>query len=132
MPRASVNSLPELEARIFVGYAQGQLREVQLFLHDNIDSRLASLEVKVDASFAEFERRVIALEKAQTDNTLRWMAGTLAQVKAFADDHAERLQRIDGPLDRIEDDVKGLRRDMPGIVAEALRAATHRVRLQSC
>ena len=53
MPRASVNSLPELEALIFVRYTQGQLREVQLFLHNNIDSRLASLEVKVDAGFAE-------------------------------------------------------------------------------
>ena len=53
--------------------------------------------------------------------TLKWMAGTLAQVKALADDHTERLQRIDGRLDRIEHDVKGLRRDMPGIVADALR-----------
>ena len=56
------------------------------------------------------------------------MAGTLAQVKALADDHTERLQRIEasvsdqaGRLDRIEDDVKGLRRDMPGIVTDALR-----------
>ncbi len=37
-------------------------------------------------------------------------------------DHTERLQRIDGRLDRIEDYVKGLRRDMPNIVADALRA----------
>lgn len=60
--------------------------------------------------------------------TLKWMAGTLAQVKALADDHTERLQRIEasvsgqaGRLDRIEHDVKGLRRDMPGILADALR-----------
>ena len=61
-------------------------------------------------------RRVIALEQAQKDNTvtLKWLAGTLAQVKALADDHTERL-------DRIEHDVKALRRDMPGIVADALR-----------
>ena len=99
----------------------------------------------------DLERRVIQLEKvqhalqeAQKDNTLtlKWMAGTLAQVKALADDHTERLQRIEeavgdrtgrldrieasvsdqaGRLDRIEHDVKGLRRDMPGIVADALR-----------
>ena len=35
------------------GYITGQLREVQVFLHNNIDSRLTSLEGKVDAGFAE-------------------------------------------------------------------------------
>ncbi len=73
----------------------------------------------------DLERRVTQLEKtqhelqrAQNENTvtLKWLAGTLAQVKALADDHTERL-------DRIEHDVKGLRRDMPGIVADALRDA---------
>ena len=82
------------------------------------------------ATLEELEQRVAVLEKAQhalaqaqNENTvtLKWMAGTLAQVKALADDHTERLQRIDGRLDRIEHDVKGLRRDMPGIVAGALR-----------
>ena len=82
------------------------------------------------ATLEELERRVIALERAQNENTitLKWMAGTLAQVKAATDDHTERLQRIEGTvkdqtarLDRIESDVKGLRRDMPGIVADALR-----------
>ncbi len=71
------------------------------------------------------------LERAQNENTvtLKWLPGTLAQVKALADDHAERLQRIERTvngqterLDRIEHDVKGLRSDMPDIVADALRA----------
>ncbi len=98
------------------------------------------------ATLEELERRVIALEKAQNENTitLKWVAGTLAQVKSLGDDHTERLQRIEqtvnvhgerlqaleqtvndqtGRLDRIEHDVKGLRRDMPGIVADALRDA---------
>ncbi len=80
------------------------------------------------ATLEELERRVVALEKAQNENTitLKWVAGTLAQVKALADDHTERLQRIDGRLDRIEHDVKGLRSDMPGIVADALRASRTR------
>ena len=34
-------------------YITGQLREVQVFLHNNIDSRLTSLEGKVEAGFAE-------------------------------------------------------------------------------
>ena len=68
------------------------------------------------ATLEELERRVAAPELAQKDNilTLKWLAGTLAQVKALADDHTERLQRI-------EHDVKGLRADMPSIVADALR-----------
>lgn len=89
------------------------------------------------AALEELEQRVAllekgqqALEQAQNDNTLtlKWVAGTLAQVKMLADDHTERLQRIEasvsdqaGRLDRIEHDVKGLRRDMPAIVADALR-----------
>ena len=37
------------------------------------------------ATLDELERRVIALEKAQNENTitLKWVAGTLAQVEAF-------------------------------------------------
>jgi len=75
------------------------------------------------ATLEELERRVLALEKrqhelqrAQNESTvpLKRLAGTLAQVKALADDHTERLQRI-------EHDVKGLRADMPSIVADALR-----------
>ncbi len=98
------------------------------------------------ATVEELERRVLALEKgqhehqrAQNENTaiLRWLAGTLAQVEALSNDHTERLQRIERRLsavettgneqterlDRIEHDVKGLRRDMPGIVADALKDA---------
>jgi chromosome segregation ATPase len=96
------------------------------------------------ATLEELERRVSALEKAQNENTvtLKWVAGTLAQVKALADDHTERLQRIeqdvngqstrldrmdtrfdkvDGRLDHIERDVKGLREEIPGLVTDAVR-----------
>lgn len=78
----------------------------------------------------ELERRVVALEKAQTTNaqTMKWMVGTMAEIKAIVDDHTERLGRIDsrldtidGRLDRIEFDIKGLREDLPGIVRDALR-----------
>ncbi len=87
---------------------------------------LEELEQRV----AQLEKGQHALEQAQKDNTytLKWLAGPLAQVKALADDHTERLRRIEasvsdqaGRLDRIENNVKGLRRDMPGIVADALR-----------
>jgi len=83
------------------------------------------------ATIEELERRVIALEKAQNENTttLKWMAGTLGEIKGVVDDHSEHLRRIESSLKdhtaslvRVEQDVKGLRRDMPGIVADALRA----------
>ncbi len=96
------------------------------------------------ATLEELERRVSALElgqhelqRAQNENrvSLKWLAGTLAQVEALAYDHRERLKAIEGRLGaieitgneqterlgRIEHDVKGLRRDMPGIVADVLR-----------
>jgi hypothetical protein len=83
------------------------------------------------ATLEELERRVIALERAHNENTttLKWMAGTLGEIKGVVDDHTERLCHIEGSLKehtaslvRVEQDVKGLRRDMPGIVADALRA----------
>ena len=84
-----------------------------------------------------------ALEQAQKDTlTLKWLAGTLAQVQALADDHTEclrrielnlngqstrldrmdtRLEKVDGRLDHIERDVEGLREEIPGLVTEAVR-----------
>lgn len=34
-------------------YITGQLREVQLFLHNNVDARLTTIEGKVEAGFSE-------------------------------------------------------------------------------
>jgi hypothetical protein len=96
------------------------------------------------ATVEDLERRVVALERATTTNveTLKWVAGTLGQMKATQDEHTVRLDRIEGVqgehtkrldrletvqadhtkrLDRIELEVRGLRADMPGIVAGALR-----------
>jgi uncharacterized coiled-coil protein SlyX len=83
------------------------------------------------ATLEELERRVLALEQAHNENTttLKWMAGTLGEIKGVVDSHTEHLRHIEGGLKdtkaslaRVEQDVKGLRRDMPGIVADALRA----------
>ena len=96
------------------------------------------------ATVEDLERRVVALERANTTNveTLKWVAGTLGQVKAVQDDHTVRLDRIEVRLDRIEtvqddhtkrldrveSEIRGLRSDfagyrteLPGIVADALR-----------
>ena len=64
----------------------------------------------------ELERRVSALETAQkeTAKTQTWMAGTLGRIAAVQDEHTQRL-------DRIETDLKGLRTDLPAMLAEAVR-----------
>jgi hypothetical protein len=76
------------------------------------------------ASLEELERRVIALERAQNENTttLKWMAGTLGEIKGAVDDHTERLQRVETEVQKVGRDVQGLRRDMPGIVMDAMSA----------
>ena len=46
---AAVKRIAELEG---FGYISGQLRELQMFLHNNIDARLTSLETEVRDGFA--------------------------------------------------------------------------------
>lgn len=90
-----------------------------------------------DADFNDLKTRVTRLERASVNNTetITWMASTLGTIKAGVDMHTKRLDHIDvvleeikevqgnhtKRLDRIEADVKGLRDDMPGIVAAAMR-----------
>ena len=77
------------------------------------------------ATLDEMERRVIALEKAQNDNTasLKWVVGTLGQVQATVDDHTGRLGQLQATVDdhtvrlgRLETEVKAVRTEV-----EALR-----------
>lgn len=69
---------------------------------------------------ADLERRVIALEASQGENTktLNWLVGTTGRIAgdlaAFKDEATQRFDRIDA-------DIAGLRRDLPSIVAEAVR-----------
>ncbi len=71
----------------------------------------------------DLERRVIALEKAQTENahTLKWISGQLGQIAAVQDQHSERLDRIENAVWEVKADIAGLRRDMPGIVRDVMR-----------
>jgi hypothetical protein len=47
---AAVKRIADLEGSF--SYISGQLRDVQLYLHKNIDARLTSLEAKVENGFA--------------------------------------------------------------------------------
>lgn len=72
---------------------------------------------------ADLERRVNALEAAQNDTTqtLRWVVSKLGTIAAVQQEHTLRLDRIDGRLDRVEGELKGLRSDLPLIVADTMR-----------
>ena len=83
-----------------------------------------------ESDFNELKTRVSRLEKASINNTetITWMAGMLGTIKAVQDKHTERLDGIDGRLDgidsrlnRVEAEITGLRKDMPSIVADAVR-----------
>lgn len=45
----------------------------------------------------------------------------LASIKARLNRHDERFDRLEGRLDRLEGEIRGLRTDLPRIVAETLR-----------
>jgi uncharacterized protein YicC (UPF0701 family) len=83
-----------------------------------------------EADFNDLKTRVSRPERASVNNTetITWMAGTLGTMKAVQDnqtkrldEHSKLLEDHTGRLERIEADVAGLRKDMPGIVAEAMR-----------
>jgi hypothetical protein len=68
------------------------------------------------ADIIELERRVKALEAAQNDTTqtLRWVVAKLGGISALQDEHTLRLERI-------ETDIRNLRRDLPAMMAETMR-----------
>ena len=71
----------------------------------------------------DLEKRVIALESAQKTNkgTLEWISGTLGKIAATQDNHTARLDKLDNDVQAVKDDIAGLRRDLPSIVAETMR-----------
>jgi hypothetical protein len=73
----------------------------------------------------DLRRRVEALEKAQTTNTgtLKWISGTLGQV---AGDVAGLREESAKRFDKVDAEIAGLRRDLPGIVADAVREGMKR------
>jgi ribosome assembly protein YihI (activator of Der GTPase) len=72
---------------------------------------------------AALERRVQALEAGQHDTTetLRWVVAKLGRVSAVQEEHGLRLERIEADVREVKADLKGLRRDLPSIIAETMR-----------
>ena len=102
------------------------------------------MDAEAEAAITELRGRVSKLERAQNENTesLTWACGELGKITAIVHRHTSQLERIDDRLNGIDDrlngidgrlgkveagltevkgEVAGLRRDMPGIVAAALR-----------
>jgi predicted nucleic acid-binding Zn-ribbon protein len=85
------------------------------------------MAMNIEAEIRDLKRRVSELEgsfefltqqiKAVHKDLLAFQAQT---EQRFANNHG-RFDTIDGRLDRLERDVRGLREDMPGIVASAVR-----------
>ena len=75
------------------------------------------------ADIQELDRRVTALEAAQSDTTqtLRWVVAKLGRVSSVQDEHTLRLERIDSRLTNVETGLDSLRRDLPGMIANVMR-----------
>ena len=88
--------------------------------------------VGMPLTLEDLDRRATTLEGAQssTVETLRWVVPKLARVQAVQDEHTLRLERLETKVDgletkvgRLETKLDGLIEALPGIVADAVRAA---------
>jgi hypothetical protein len=75
----------------------------------------------------DLERRVAALEAANNEHvkTLNWVVGTLGRVAADVSsvkEDTKALRENMASMDRrLTDDIAALRRDLPGMLTEAVR-----------
>lgn len=72
---------------------------------------------------ADLERRVIALEAAQGENTktLHWVVGTLGRLSADVSLLKDDVKDLRADMKIVKAEISGLRRDLPSIVADAMR-----------
>lgn len=83
--------------------------------------------MNVEAKIADLTRRVAALE-AEAEGQQRYNARSLGMLTELRDDvailrsHAVRLgQRFDALEAKVAAEIGGLRRDLPGMIAETMR-----------
>src|SRR5262249_55823926 len=102
-----------------------------------VDTRGAFREMAGDVTRAEFEARMVVLE-GEVEGEKMVTRHILDQTRHNSDDLAAiktRLDRVEGTLDGVSQDVRGLKatveglvRNLPAIVAEAVRSALPRRR----
>lgn len=75
------------------------------------------------ATIEELESRISALETAQreTAKTQTWMASTLGRIASVQDQHTVAIEDLQADVREIKVDLKGLRSDLPTMLAEAVR-----------
>lgn len=71
----------------------------------------------------DLERRVSALETAQkeTAKTQTWMASTLGRIASVQDQHTVAIAELQADVREVKADLKGLRNDLPAIIADTMR-----------
>jgi hypothetical protein len=75
----------------------------------------------VEAEIRDLKRRVSEIEGSSGFLTEQ-VKGVHKDLLAFQARTERRFDKVEGRLDRVERAVSGLRRDMPGIVTDAMRA----------
>jgi predicted nucleic acid-binding Zn-ribbon protein len=90
------------------------------------------MAMNVEAEIRDLKRRVSELEGSFGFLT-RQVSDVHKDLLAFEAKTEQRFEEVDGNfakvngrLDRLESEVRGLRQDMPGIVGDAMRAALER------
>jgi chromosome segregation ATPase len=72
---------------------------------------------------AQLDARVSSLEVAARHNAkqIEWMATTLGRMSATQDQHTKEMAELRADVTAIKVDLSSLRRDLPSIVADAMR-----------
>jgi uncharacterized coiled-coil protein SlyX len=72
---------------------------------------------------AQLDARISSLEVAARHNAkqIEWMATTLGRMSATQDQHTKEMAELRTDVTAIKADLSGLRRDLPSIVADAMR-----------
>lgn len=75
------------------------------------------------ADIADLERRVIALEAAQVDNTktLNWVVGTLGRVAADVSSVAKDVQGVKSELADFRKEMRDTMAGFPATIADVMR-----------
>jgi hypothetical protein len=78
---------------------------------------------RMPTTIEELEQRVSALETAQkeTAKTQTWMASTLGRIASVQDQHTVAIAELQADVREVKADLKGLRNDLPAIIADTMR-----------
>lgn len=85
------------------------------------------MSMDVEAEIRDLKRRVSELEGSFGFLT-RQVQGVHKDLLSFEEKTEKKLQEHDGRFDRLETEIRGLRNDMPKIVADTMREVRREMR----